>query len=547
MFASIEVAIEEFITGRIIVIYDDVGGEEEGDLVCAAELVTPENLNFMSAYGRGLVYVPIIGQRLDDLKAVPIYNVNSGSNDFEVYAPIDYKGSGTGSSPYDKADTILKLLDPDSKPGDFHCPGHVFPMRAKDKGLLEKVSHGNASVDLARIAGLYPAGVICEIVGEDGYMASLPELQRFCLRHHLKMIAISHIIAWLSDNAGKTVSLEQLRAKLAKPSKGNSPKQAYYTFEHIVGHSPQILSAIATARAAAKTDCRILLQGETGTGKEMFAQSIHNSSIRQKGPFIGVNCAAIPESLLESELFGYADGAFTGAGKGGKPGCFELAKGGTLFLDEIDSLPFHMQAKLLRVLQENRLMRVGGTKNIELDVRIVAASSKHLDQESAGGHFRRDLYYRLSVVVINLPPLRERIVDIPALTYILANNLGNSLRKDIRSIADSVIDQLQSYDWPGNVRELANVIERALILNPSNTVLLTDIQVGDAPEDALKPLPLAANYSAEEPDLAFNLYETEKNAVLSALSHTGNNIAQAAKLLGVDRKTLYRKIKAYGL
>lgn len=321
--------------------------------------------------------------------------------------------------------------------------------------------------------------------------------------------------------------------------------RAVFRFEDIIGESQEIREAIATAKAAAPTDCRVLLQGETGTGKELFAQAIHNASPRQNGPFVAVNCGAIPRELIESELFGYEEGAFTGAKRGGKPGKFELAEGGTLFLDEVDSMPLDMQAKLLRVIQENRLMRVGGTSYIDLNIRILAASNKDLEKEVARGNFRIDLFYRLSVVTVNIPPLRQRGKDVLVLANHLCSVLAKRLGKPVRGLTREAEEALLAYDWPGNVRELENVIERALILTRGEW-----IDVADLPEHLRNPRPLAFCPTSLQPTEAIrgtSLAEAEKEAITNALNQTGGNILRAAKLLGITRNTLYRKIRHYGL
>ncbi len=314
--------------------------------------------------------------------------------------------------------------------------------------------------------------------------------------------------------------------------------KAIFTFHDIIGNSPQIQRAISLAKAAAVTDTRIILEGESGTGKELFAQSIHNASERRDGPFIAVNCSAIPRELIESELFGYSEGAFTGAKKGGKPGKFELADGGTLFLDEVCSMPLDMQAKLLRVLQQNEFARIGGIETIQTDVRVIAASNQPLETLIDEGHFRADLFYRLGVVVVKIPPLRERPQDIPMLLEYLLQKACSKLRKTVTGWSEEAMPVLCSYGWPGNVRELENYVERAVILVQGQTLRLEHF-----PKQVLSGGSEPAGQAGEFGALA----EIEREAVQKALETHAGNISKASRALGITRNTLYNKIRRYGL
>lgn len=311
--------------------------------------------------------------------------------------------------------------------------------------------------------------------------------------------------------------------------------QARFTFADLIGTSPKLQECIKLAKLAARGNSSILLEGESGTGKEVFVQAVHNYS-NQQGAFVAINCAAIPRELIESELFGYEEGAFTGAKRGGRPGKFELANGGTLFLDEIGDMPLDTQVALLRVLQEKQVVRVGGTKSIPIDLRLIAATNKDLYSEIKKGNFRLDLYYRLNVITLHIPPLRERKGDI----LILANNfirkLGRPLGKDSVKLSSEVEEKLLNYPWPGNVRELENTIERALNIMTGDLIFVEHL-----PDKIKKVLPL----SNEEGTKIESLAEMEKRLISRALAAYRGNIARTAEVLGICRNTLYRKIKEY--
>lgn len=311
--------------------------------------------------------------------------------------------------------------------------------------------------------------------------------------------------------------------------------KAIFTFQDIIHQEPQMEKTISIAKAVAEADTRLLLEGESGTGKELFAQSIHNASPRHTGPFVAVNCSAIPRELIESELFGYVEGAFTGAKKGGKPGKFELADGGTLFLDEINSMPLDLQVKLLRVLQQNEITRLGGEQAIPVNVRIIAASNKPLEELVQEGHFRLDLFYRLGVVVLKIPPLRERIKDIPLLFLHLLQKITQSTGKTVEYSMEELIPILCAYDWPGNVRELENYIERAVILAHNGII---------TPEHFPEKMILTNHSEAVKKNF---LAMKERETIEKVLEIFNGNISKAAKSLGISRSTLYTKIKTYGL
>lgn len=320
-----------------------------------------------------------------------------------------------------------------------------------------------------------------------------------------------------------------------------SGSHARYRFENIIGQSTELAGAVLSARKAARGSSNVLLSGESGVGKEMFAQAIHNASPRHEGAFIAINCAALPRDLIESELFGYASGSFTGARREGSPGKFEAASGGTIFLDEISELPIDVQAKLLRVLQEREVVRVGDTRGIPVDVRIISASNQNLQQMVISRAFREDLYYRCNVIEIEIPPLRKRRIDIPLLAYHFLAKYSSLLNKSVYGISAQAMTCLQAYAWPGNIRELENAIERA--------VNLCDHQEVDVSELSLLPPSLQADdvpvRLPESPPIS--LETAERGAIEAAVRYTGFNITQAAKILGISKPSIYAKIKKYGI
>ena len=316
---------------------------------------------------------------------------------------------------------------------------------------------------------------------------------------------------------------------------------AKYTFDSIVGSGPSIAAAKEEARRASRTDSTVLVRGETGTGKELFAHAIHAAGQRRSGPFIKLNCAAVPAELLESELFGYEEGAFTGAKKGGKAGKFELAQGGTLFLDEIGDMPLPMQAKLLRVLQEREVERVGGTSSLEVDIRIIAATGRHLEELVGEGTFRTDLYYRIHVIPVHIPPLRERREDIGEISEHFLSKISSDSGEPKRRLSVDVVAILRSYGWPGNVRELQNVLERAVAMSRGDILLPEHL-----PPHLLRAVPDAGK-EVVPGSLASAKAETERNAILAALKASGGNKSKAAGLLQIHRVKLYEKMKRHGI
>jgi len=319
---------------------------------------------------------------------------------------------------------------------------------------------------------------------------------------------------------------------------------ASFTFDNILGRSEKMLQVVELAKNVSRTGARILIQGESGTGKELFAQAIHNASNLREGPFIGINCSAIPSELMESELFGYNEGAFSGAKKGGMPGKFELAEGGTIFLDEIDSMPQGMQIKLLRVLEENKITRVGGNVVLPVNVRIIAASCRNLGELVKQGRIRLDLYYRINTIVLDLPPLRERKADIPLLVNHIADTVCRKLNLTRKLFTEEFIAALIGYDWPGNIRELGNVVERAIIVSGDADALTKNHL--DTIHFQLGTVVAPAVGKAEPEEMKIKpLKETEREIIMHALRYTNNNYVETAKLLGIHRNTLYNKLKTY--
>jgi transcriptional regulator with PAS, ATPase and Fis domain len=311
------------------------------------------------------------------------------------------------------------------------------------------------------------------------------------------------------------------------------------SFDEIVGASPQIAQLKRQALRVAVSSSNILITGESGTGKELLARAIHHASPRAAKPFVALNCAAMPETLIESELFGFEEGAFTGAARGGRPGKFQLAHGGTIFLDEIGDMPLHLQPKLLRVLQEKTVERLGGHKSVAVDVRVIAATNRNLEQLVARGEFREDLYYRLSVIPLHIPPLRSRVGDVRLLMAHLLRQYGQKLGKSIKGFTGNAEEALIAWPWKGNVRELANAVEYA-------------VNMEQTPYISFESLPVRIREGAASPAAAPALgvlRSTETDAILRALAECGESLEgkkRAAAMLGISLSTLYRKIKELG-
>lgn len=330
---------------------------------------------------------------------------------------------------------------------------------------------------------------------------------------------------------------------------------ATYTIDNIIGQSSQISNVKNLCIKASKSTSNVLILGESGTGKELVAQSIHNASSRNKEPFIAINCGALPKGLIESELFGYEGGSFTGANKEGKPGKFELADGGTIFLDEIGDMPVDTQVSLLRLLQSKEIVRIGGSKARSIDIRVIAATNKNLYESINNKSFREDLYYRLNVLTITVPPLRGRINDMKILINHFINHYNITLNKNISNIDIEAFEALSKYSWPGNVRELENVIERAINIVEKNTITIQDLPIEfqnlvndnnfNKKSASIKISPLKNNtfdYDLEDKKTNF-----EKDEIVKSLTINSGNAVKAAEFLGISRRTLYRKIEKYNI
>jgi PAS domain S-box-containing protein len=318
---------------------------------------------------------------------------------------------------------------------------------------------------------------------------------------------------------------------------------AKYSFGDIIGNSPPINEAKKLALKAAQTSSPVLIVGETGTGKELFAHAIHNASNRRNFPFIKVNCPAIPKELFESELFGYEDGAFTGAKKGGKLGKFELAHGGTIFLDEITELPLMVQSKLLRVLQEKELDKLGGREPVKVDFRLIAATNKDLEEKVDRGEFKKDLYYRLNVVNLKLPPLRNIHEDIPLIANYLMEKICKQLKRKVKVFSNETIKIFKEYNWPGNIRELENVIETLVNICEEDVILPEHL-----PSEMVKSTIIRQDGKIKIPSVLEKVRkETEKETIIKVLNYCKNNKIKAARLLGIHRSHLYYLMKKHGI
>ncbi|MCC9294112.1 sigma 54-interacting transcriptional regulator [Clostridium sp. WLY-B-L2] len=315
--------------------------------------------------------------------------------------------------------------------------------------------------------------------------------------------------------------------------------KASFTFDDVITRSENVKAIIKLAKRAAKTNCNILIEGKSGTGKEVFAQSIHNYSSRNGGPFVAVNCAAIPRELVESELFGYEKGAFTGASRGGNPGKFELADGGTIFLDEVGELPLDIQSKLLRVLDNLKIVRVGGNYEKPIDVRVIAATNRVLKDEIANKNFRGDLYYRLNVMSIHLLPLKDRKEDIELLAQHFVNRLNIKNPSEPKYIDSSYVEKLNQHGFEGNIRELRNIVERSYYLCEGNMITSryfmekstkSDMKAVDDPSNKVLPLEIV-----------------EEKCIRNALKYCSGNAMKASELLKIGKATIYRKINKYGI
>lgn len=385
---------------------------------------------------------------------------------------------------------------------------------------------GNGVTAVPELKKLLPEGEIIMLTAHGNIADGVQAIKNGAFDYLTKGDDNDRIVPMLASASEKVL----MRKKL---SKQESAINKDYSFDSIAGKSASLLSAVNMAKKVAPTDATVLLTGETGTGKEVFASAIHYGSSRTKGSFVAVNCGALNGELLESEMFGYKAGAFTGATKD-KRGLFEQADGGTIFLDEIGEMPAVLQVKLLRVLETGEFIAVGDTQTRRINTRVIAATNKNLKDLVAKGTFREDLYYRLSVFTIELPPLRERGDDIQTLAQTFIDGFAAKMNKPILSVDDKFFEILKKYSWPGNIRELRNVLERSLIMSSDNR-----LGVSDLPLD----LQISQGTTIDWVELA----AVEKAHICRMLQYTGGNKTEAARLMKIGLTTLYRKLEEYGI
>src|SRR5882672_615174 len=414
---------------------------------------------------------------------------------------------------------LLKQENIDVVVSDLHLPPHV-----------EDITEGLAIIEAARDRD--PPAQVVVVTGTNSKQAGLQAVKRGAYGFFEKPLDAAEVLH-IVKQAARMRRLEVENARLRDELVGARG------FGRLIGSSQSLEKTLKQARAVADTNATILIIGENGTGKEMLARAIHEESRRATAPFIAVSCAALPESLIESELFGHEKGAFTSATHM-RMGRFELADGGTLFLDEIVELSPNVQVKLLRVLQERAFERVGGSKTLTVDIRLIAASNRDLETEVEGDNFRRDLFYRLNVVPLVLPPLRERREDIPGLAAHFAAKAAEKHGRATPQLSAELIDSLYEYEWPGNVRELENLMERLVLLDRQPALGLEFL-----PEKMLKVLP-AAGVSSET-TFEGEITALKKRLIMSALEAEGGNKMAAAKRLGISRSYLHRLISEFGL
>tara|TARA_B100001540_G_C15809197_1_gene643626 strand:+ start:1844 stop:3199 length:1356 start_codon:yes stop_codon:yes gene_type:complete len=386
------------------------------------------------------------------------------------------------------------------------------------------VSEGLAT--LSEILALAPETKVIIVTGDDDRANAVRAIAMGAYDFHQKP-ADAELLALLVDRAQHVYELERDNRRLQQTDQ-------HMPLRGIITASPQMLKVCSTIEKIAPSNITTLLLGASGTGKERCAQALHELSPRADGPLIAINCAAIPENLLESELFGYEKGAFTGAAKQ-TPGKIEYADGGTLFLDEIGDLPMELQAKLLRFLQERVVERIGGRKEIPVDVRILCATHQDLQRLIEQGQFREDLYYRISEIVIEIPPLKDRDGDVVVLAKSFLNTLAKEYNSSVKDFAPDAIAAMEAYEWPGNVRELESKVKRGVIMADGSQVGAQDMEL--APSEA-EPMPLNLKEVREE---------AERRAVLRAMNHCNQNITDAANVLGITRPTLYNLLERLGL
>ncbi|PLS06949.1 sigma-54-dependent Fis family transcriptional regulator [Neobacillus cucumis] len=442
----------------------------------------------------------------------------------------------------------IVVIDANGYISEFNHAYSRFIGKKREEVLGQHVTQiiENTRLHVVIQTGVAEKGYIQRIQGQDMVVHRIPIWRERKVVGAIGMI-IFHGVTELYDILGRMQELSRQVSENAELS--NILYKEMDSFDQIIGQSSQIQAVKRIARKVARTPSTVLITGESGTGKEMFATAIHELSPYAEGPFISVNCAAIPEHLLEAELFGYEEGAFTGAKKGGKPGKFELAHKGTIFLDEIGDMPLFMQSKILRVLQEREVERVGGIAKHKIDVRIVAATNQHLEEMVAEGKFREDLYYRLNIIRLEIPPLRERQEDIPELLNQYLHQFSDRFGFEQKTFSREAMAALVHYPWPGNVRELVNTVE--MLVSLSETVIISELEL----PPKIRTSRLAGIVSSPDPikekglltDIKDSVWVREKEIIIQALLETKGNKAAAARKLGIQRSTLYEKIKKYDI
>jgi DNA-binding NtrC family response regulator len=448
-----------------------------------------------------------------------------------------------------KKPSILLIDDDDSmrRVMEFSLVEAGYSVRAAASGeeglrLLEKESYGAVITDIT-MPGMSGMDVLARVREIDAHLPVIVITAYGTIES-----AVEAMKKGAFDYITKPFNRDELRLTLDKAlrmrrlERENVELRAEvtdrYRFESIIGASEKLKEILNLAGRVAPSDANVLITGESGTGKELLAKGVHYNSSRAEGPFVAVNCAAIPENLIESELFGHVKGAFTGAIRD-REGKFELAGGGTLFLDEIGELRADLQAKILRALQERQVDRVGGSHPISVDVRVIAATNKDIERAVKEGTIREDLYYRLSVIMLHMPPLRDRRDDIPLLVshFLKKFNAGADLR-----IEAEALSTIKAYGWPGNVRELENVIERASVLRRGDVITLADL-----PDKLKKEKADVASIILNLPDEGISLEDLEKNLIVKALEKHRGNQTRAAEYLGITRPTLIYRMEKYGI
>ncbi|TDI82720.1 MAG: sigma-54-dependent Fis family transcriptional regulator [Caldithrix sp.] len=447
----------------------------------------------------------------------------------------------------DFTDTLSSILTKQEYSVDTSCSGYealqMLSIRPYDLVLLDLTMPLISGIDtLKRIQKIDPGLPVIILTGDSrvGTVVDAMKLGAYDF--------FSKPLDWekLEIAIKNALITKELRGEVSR-LKGQLKSK--YSFERIIGNSKTMQEVFRSLERVIETNVTVSIQGESGTGKELLARSIHFNGRRKQKPFVAVNCAAIPESLLESEFFGHEKGAFTGA-IARRVGKFEQADGGTIFLDEIGDMPYSTQVKILRVLQERRFQRVGGTETVEVDVRVISATNKNLEEEMKQGNFREDLYYRINVYPIFVPPLRRRREDIPALAAFFLEKFNKEYRRKIKAILPQTLDYLMNYEWPGNVRELENILERSF-LHASDGVLaaehlpitITSLKEDWHQDDSFIDLKKVVSLTKQITPMK----DLEKEVLQQALKLTNYNMSSAALELGIGRTTLYRKLEKYGI